>query len=86
MSLNCFFPSELSATGAKRGVRSLNMKKCTFSTIHLGPAGLGLVMIIMTMMMMRITTKIMMMTMLLVEMKKNRYDKNGDANEYYDVT
>ena len=49
-------------------------------------AGLGLVMIIMTMMMMRITTKIMMMTMLLVEMKKNRYDKNGDANEYYDVT
>ena len=35
---------------------------------------------------MKIMTTAMIMKMMLVEMKKNRYDKNGDANEYYDVT
>ena len=45
-----------------------------------------MMMIIITMMMMKIMTTAMIMKMMLVEMKKNRYDKNGDANEYYDVT
>lgn len=40
-----------------------------------------MMMIIITMMMMRIKTTTIMMRMMLVEMKKTRYDKNGDAND-----